>query len=105
MQNINFIPADEFLKFLKENNLVIGRASDFVGNLEFDLQVKRANLRKAKAASLKQVLEAKILPVKSKTAIKYWMSEGKFKEGETYKCAKTNRLMILTSALIRMGYL
>lgn len=105
MQPINVIPTEEFLNYLRQNNLVIGKASEFVGNMEFDLQVKRANLKKLKAATFKQVLDAKILPVKSKTALAYWISEGKFKEGETYKCAKTKRLMILTSALVRLNYL
>lgn len=99
------VAVNDFLNHLKENGLVIGKASEFVGNLEFDLQVKRNQLKKQKAVTFKQVLDAKILPVKSKTALAYWISEGKFKEGETYKCAKTNRIMILTSALVRLNYL
>lgn len=105
MEKINVIPVNEFADYLRQNGLVIGKASEFVGNMEFDLQVKRANLRKKKAATLKEVLDARVLPVNSKSALNYWISEGKFKDGETYKCAKTKRQMILTSALVRMGYL
>ncbi|WKW47289.1 DUF1811 family protein [Myroides sp. JBRI-B21084] len=99
------VAVNDFLNHLKENGLVIGKASEFVGNLEFDLQVKRNQLKKQKAVTFKQVLDAKILPVKSKTALEYWIEKGKFKPGETYKCAKTNRIMILTSALVRLNYL
>lgn len=105
MQPINVIQADEFLNYLKDNDLVIGRASDFVGNLEFDLQVKRANLKKAKAVTLKQILDAKILNFTSKRTLNRWIESGKIKNGEWYKCEKTNRTMILTSALVRLGYL
>lgn len=105
MQPINVIPVAEFADFLKTNGLVIGKASEFVGNMEFDLQVKRNNLKKLKAATFKQVLDANILPVNSKTALDYWITNGKIKEGETYKCAKTKCKMILTSALVRLNYL
>lgn len=105
MEKVNVIHANEFADYLRQNGLVIGKASEFVGNLEFDLQVKRANLKKKKAATFKEILETKIMLIDSKNALSYWISQGKFKEGETYKCAKSNRKMILTAALVRMDYL
>lgn|SRR5690554_2828045 len=105
MEKINVIPVNEFADYLRQNGLVIGKASEFVGNMEFDLQVKRANLRKKKAATLKEILDAKIIKQSSKRTINRWIENGKIHEGEWYKCAKTNKVMILTSALIRMGYL
>ena len=99
------VPVNEFLNYLKVNGLVIGKAEDFIGEREWQLQEQRAKLKKLKAATFKQVLDANILPVKSKTALNYWIAEGKFKTGETYKCAKSKKLMILTSALVRMGFL
>lgn len=102
---VKVIEVPAFMEFLKENGLMIGKASDFVGKKEFDLNVHRANIVKKTAITLKEVLDAKILPVKSKHAVNYWIEQGKFKEGETYKCAKTNKTMILVSALVRLGYL
>lgn len=102
---VNVIEVPVFMEFLKENGLMIGKASDFVGKKEFDLNVLRANLKKKKSVSFKEILDAKILPVKSKHAINYWIAQGKFKEGETYKCAKSNKIMIMVSALVRMGFI
>lgn len=105
MQEIKVIPVKDFLNHLKENGLVIGKASDFVANRTFDLQVKRSNLKKKKAVTLKEILDAKIISQTSKRTINRWIESGKIHEGEWYKCAKTNRVMILTSALVRLGYL
>lgn len=105
MEKINVIPVTEFADFLKSNGLVIGKASDFVSNLEFDLQVKRANLRKAKAVTLKEILDAKILKHTSKRTLNRWIENGTIRPGEWYKCAKKKQTMILTSALVRLNYL
>lgn|SRR5690606_1313961 len=105
MQPIKVIPVTEFLQQLKDNGLVIGRAEDFVGNLEFDLQVKRANLRSAKWATLSEILAAKILNINSKRSLNRWIEDGIIRPGEWVKCPKKNQIMILTSALTRMGYL
>lgn len=102
---VNVIEVPVFMEFLKENGLMIGKASDFVGKKEFDLNVHRANITKKKAVTLKEVLDAKILPVKTKNGLNYWIEQEKFKDGETYKCAKTNKTMIMVSALQRMGFL
>lgn len=102
---INVVPVDEFLNMLSEKGLVIGKASEFVGNLEFDLQVKRANLRKKKSATLKEILDAKILKHKSKRTLNRWIESGDIREGEWYKSEKNNQVYIMTSALIRLGYL
>lgn len=105
MQPINVIPVTEFADFLKTNGLVIGKASEFVGNMEFDLQVKRANLRSKKAVTLKEILDARICKYKSKRSLNRLIDDGTIREGESYKCAKTNQVMILTSALVRLNYL
>jgi hypothetical protein len=105
MQPINVIPTEEFLNYLRQNNLVIGSASEFVGNLEFDLQVKRANLRGKKAVTLKEILDARICKYKSKRSLNRLIEDGTIREGEWYKCAKAKQIMILTSALVRLNYL
>lgn len=105
MQPINVIPVSEFADFLKTNGLVIGKAAEFVGNLEFDLQVKRANMRSKKAVTLKEILDARICKYKSKRSLNRIIEDGTIRDGEWYKCAKTNQIMILTSALVRMKYL
>lgn len=102
---INVVPVDEFLNMLSEKGLVIGKASEFVGNLEFDLQVKRANLRKKKHANLKEILDAKILKHRSKSTLQRWIKSGTIREGEWFKNEKNNQVYIMTSALVRLGYL
>jgi len=105
MSTINVVPVDEFLNMLSEKGLVIGKASEFVGNLEFDLQVKRANLRKKKHANLKEILDAKILKHTSKATLRRWIESGDIREGEWFKSGKNNQIYIMTSALVRLGYL
>lgn len=105
MAAINVVAVTDFLNHLKENGLVLGKAEEFIGNLEFDLQVKRANLRKKKAVTLKEILDAKIIKQTSKRTLNRWIENGTIREPETYKCAKTNQIMIMTEALKRLGYL
>lgn len=102
---INVIPTDEFFNYLRQNGLVIGAASDFVGNLEFELQLKRAEIRKKTAVTLKEILDARLGKYKSKRSLNRLIENGTIREGEWYKCTKTNQVMILTSALLRMKYL
>ena len=102
---VNVIEVPAFMEFLKENGLMIGKASDFVGEKEFDLSVRRANLAKKKAVTLKEILDARILKVTSKRSLMRWIDEGKIREGESYKCQKSNQIMVMTSALKRLGFI
>lgn len=99
--NPTYINASEFIETLQARGLVIVSAAEF----ELNNNLLRHRYMKRKSLSLSEIVSAKLLPLKSTKAISDWIEKGKIKPEETYR-EKTGqqKVMILTSAIRRLGY-
>lgn len=96
-----FINANEFLETLEKRGLVIVSAREH----EAGKDLVRKRLMRRNALSLKEIADHNLLPVKNKKTVNDWILSGKIKANETYKEKDGHhRVMVLTSAIIRLGY-
>lgn len=101
MANPIYISAVEFIESLKSQGLVIVSLHEY----EASKDLTRKRLMRRKALSLKEIADHKLLPVKSKKTVSDWILNGKIKPTETYREKNgQQRVMVLTSAIIRLGY-
>lgn len=85
MEKVNVIHANEFADYLRQNGLVIISAAE-VSNIEMvKINQLRADLRRKKALTLTEIVEAKLLAVKSQQALRHWIKNGKIRENEFFK--------------------
>ena len=101
MAAINYINANDFIEALLAKGLVIVSVSEY----EATKDMARKRLMKRKALSLKEIADHRLLPVKSKKTVNNWIVNGRIKPTETYtEASGTKRVMVLTSAIRRLGY-
>lgn len=101
MATPTYIDANEFLETLQAKGLVIVSAKELQANKEID----RNRLMRRKALSLSEIVRAELLPLKTVKGVMDWIAKGKIKPGETYQEASGyKRVMVLTSAIKRLGY-
>lgn len=98
-----FIKASDFANYLKKEGLVIVSKAELerIGNTEKALM--RKDMLSRKFLKLTEVLKLELLPVKSKRSLERWIENGVFLPSEVSKNAY-NQTIILTSSLIRLGY-
>ena len=84
---------------LKHNDLVIVSRKDLLDASRIDLDLLRRDLLKKKNLSIKP----KLLPITTKSGVRNWIAEGKFKPDEVFK-TNVGGIRILTSAIKRLGY-
>ena len=97
------IKTAEFVNYLKKEGLVIVSKAELerIGNTEKALM--RKDMLSRKFLKLTEVLKLELLPVKSKCSLERWIENGVFLPSEVSKNAY-NQTIILTSSLIRLGY-
>jgi hypothetical protein len=96
-----YINASEFIEQLQSKGLVIVSVKDF----EAGKEIARRKLMRRKALTLSEIANNGLLPVKTKKGVNDWIISGKIKEYETYtEGTGKKRVMVLTSAIIRLGY-
>lgn len=96
-----YINASEFIETLKAQGLCIVSVNEF--EAKKDLQRKR--LMKRQAVTVKEIVDHGLLPLKSKRSVMDWIEKGKIRENEVIREASgKNRFLVLTSAIIRLGY-
>jgi len=101
MKDNIYINANEFLESLKLRGLVIVSAKEFEAVKDLD----RRRVMRKESLSLKEIVDYRLLPVKSKKGVENWITLGKIKPDETYReSTGKKRIMVLTSAIRRLGY-
>lgn len=97
------IKTAEFVNYLKKEGLVIVSKAELerIGNTEKALM--RKDMLSRKFLKLTEILKLELLPVKSKRSLERWIENGVFLPSEVSKNAY-NQTIILTSSLIRLGY-
>ncbi|WP_119792077.1 hypothetical protein [Flavobacterium anhuiense] len=101
MSTVKYINASEFMEMLQVRGLVIVSIDEY----EAVKEVKRKKLMKRKALSLSEIADNNLLPVSSKKGVNDWIISGKIKPDETYREESgKKRVMVLTSAIKRLGY-
>lgn len=101
MSEISYINANEFIETLKLQGLVLVS----IHELELSKEFSRKHLMRRKSLSLQEIAENRLLPVKDKKTVNDWILNGKIKPTETYReSGGKNRIMVLTSAIRRLGY-
>lgn len=98
-----FVNIRELMDHMKQNDLVIVSRKDLLNSSKIELDLLRRDLMKKKDLSIKQIIDAKLLPITTKSGIRNWISVGKFKEDEVYR-TRVGEIRILTSAIKRLGY-
>jgi len=88
---------------LKAEGLVIVRGDELANHKEASLKVLQKKYMKKKSLTFKEILDAELLPVKSKQGIESWINRGHIKPAEVGE-AKNGVRFILTSAIRRLGY-
>lgn len=99
-----YIEVNQFMQMLKRKDLVIVSRSELLADKDAELMRLRRDSLKKKSLTFKQVLDLKLLPIKSKQGLQNWINEGTILPGEVYETKKGIR-MILTAALKRLGYI
>lgn len=97
------IKVQDFMDHLKHNDLVIVSRKDLLDASKIDLDLLRRDSLKKKNLSIKQIIDAKLLPITTKSGVRNWIAEGKFKPDEVFKTT-VGEIRILTSAIKRLGY-
>lgn len=101
MGKATYIDANEFLETLKANGLVIVSVKEY----EATKDMQRKKLMRRKALTLSEIANNRLLPVGTKKAVNDWILSGKIKPNETYReTTGKKRVMVLTSAIKRLGY-
>lgn len=98
-----FINTSEFISQLKKQGLVIVSISELEKISNVGKNQKRKDLLRRNWLTLKEILSLELLPVKTKTSLERWIQNGTFRNSEVSKNTK-NQTIILTSSLIRLGY-
>jgi len=98
-----FVNVADFMEHLKRNDLVIVSRKDLLNSSKIELDLLRRDLIKKKDLSIKQIIDAKLLPITTKSGVRNWISVGKFKDNEVFKTS-VGEIRILTSAIKRLGY-
>lgn len=94
------VEINEFMKYLKANDLVIVSASEFQANKQIELNILRDQLLKKPSVCLHDIVRAKLLPYTTKQGIKHAIDRGDFKPGEWYQETKgKKRIMIMVEAI------
>lgn len=98
-----FINTSEFISQLKKEGLVIVSIAELEKISNVEKQQKRKDLLKRNWLTLREILLLDLLPVKTKTSLERWVQNGTFRVSEVSKNNK-EQTIILTSSLIRLGY-
>lgn len=101
MSTPTYIDANEFIETLKAQGLVIVSVREY----EATKDMQRKKLMRRRALSLSEIANNRLLPVQSKKTVNDWILSGKIKPTETYREESgKKRVMVLTSAIRRLGY-
>lgn len=101
MANEVYINANEFIESLKAQGLCIVSVKDF----ESGKEIIRRRLMRRKVLSVKEIIDHELLPLNSKNAVMDWIEKGKIRPDEVIREeGGKNKVLILTSALYRLGY-
>jgi hypothetical protein len=101
MANPVFINANDFIETLKQQGLVIVSVNEF----ESGKALVRQKLMKRPALSLVEIVRHRLLPLGNPKSVLHWTNSGKIKPNEWYQEQEgRKRIMILTSAIRRLGY-
>jgi hypothetical protein len=101
MDSSTYINAYEFIETLKERGLVIVSVNEF----EAGKALVRKKLMKRTALSLTEIVKNGLLPVGTTKAVIDWTISGKIKKDEWYQEQNgRKRIMVLTAAIKRLGY-
>ena len=101
MKANTYINANDFIETLKNNGLIIVSAAEYEATK--DLQSRK--MMKRKAISLKEIVEHRLLPLKTKKGVQDWIDNQKIKPVEWYtEKGSQNKIMVLTAAIRRLGY-
>lgn len=92
------VAIDDFLDYLKKNDLVIVSASEFQANKQIELSALRGRLMKKRAIRISDIVKAQLLPYKSKTSVDRWV-KNKLTENIHWYRDKAGRIMVLTEAV------
>lgn len=96
-----FINANEFIEALKAQGLLIVSVNEF----EAKKDLLRKRLLKRESVTVKEIVEHGLLPLRSKTSVMHWIENGKIRQNEVVReSSGKNRVLILTSAITRLGY-
>lgn len=97
------IKAAEFANYLHEQGLIIVSKVELERMAKIEVNQKRKDLLSRTNLKLTEILKLELLPVKSKRSLERWIENGTFLPSEVSKNAY-NQTIILTSSLIRLGY-
>ena len=97
------INVSEFMDHLKANDLVIVSRKDLLLHTVTKRELLRKDLLKRKWLTLREIIEAELLPLKTKQGIRDWITSGKIKAAEVMKNSQGS-LLISFSAIERLGY-
>jgi hypothetical protein len=97
------INVNDFMAMLKAEGLVIVKGDELENVAQARLYNLQRKYMRKNSLTFKQVVDAKLLPLNSKTSIQKWVDAGKFKKGEIYETSGGVRMM-MTSAIRRLGY-
>jgi hypothetical protein len=101
MDNNVYINANDFIESLHSKGLIIVSAREFEASKDID----RRRIMKKKSLTLKEIVDFKLLGLKSKKGVESWINRGKIKPDETLREATgKRRILVLTSAIRRLGY-
>jgi len=67
------------------------------------LNRQRKTLMANKAVTLKEIIDARLLPLQSKQGVRSWIESGKILPTETY-VNENGLVMVMTAAIKRLGY-
>lgn len=98
-----FVNIKDFVQYLEQNNLVVVDKKLFDTVVQEDLQVKRSRLLKQPSITLREIIDAKLLPLSTKQSVRHWIKNEIIKPNEVLK-AKNGQIKILSSAIKRLGY-
>jgi hypothetical protein len=97
------IKASDFAKYLEKRGLVIVSKSQLEQMAKTDIHQKRKDLLRRSTLTLGEILQLELLPIKTRTSLERWIQNGTFLPTEVAR-NKHNQIIILTSALTRLGY-
>ncbi len=99
------INIQDFTNYLKDNNLIIISRFDYeesINSKDVTLKKYQEKLLSKEYLDLKEVLAAKLLPIKSRQSIINWINRGVFKPGESFISPDDGRVKLITQAVIRV---
>jgi len=103
--SLGTIDAAEFMNHLKKHDLVIVSRSELLDSDVLKIKLGRCDAMNRKAVTFKEIIDLQLLPLTSKNGIQSWIDNGKIKVTEVFtERSGKKRRMIMTSAIIRLGY-